>query len=135
MNTRIKILGFLVVSFFAILVLVTSFTQKNKIKYSGEEMLQLVKSTSYVIDSTELENLTPYIIIDLRSKDATMSNPSPGAINAPLSDLLSKENQALFDRSEAKVFLSDDFIEANEAWMLVRQLGYEDLYVLDIARK
>jgi hypothetical protein len=131
MNTRVKILGFLVVSFFAILLLVTSFTQKNQIVYKGEAMLEVVNKSNYLLDSTELAKIPLYLLIDLRSVEKAILHPVQGAINIPVAELLAKEQESIFQREGVKVFLSNDLQHANQAWMLMTQLGYQDIYVLD----
>ena len=132
MNHRIKILGFLVVSFFAILLMVTSFTQKNHIAYKGKEMLSMVKSTAYTIDSAQLNKLSSYLVIDLREREQTLLDPVMGAINIPVSELLTEENQAIFKRADAKVFVAYEPMIAHEAWMLMSQLGYNNMYVMGL---
>lgn len=134
MNTRIKILGLLVVTFFALLILVTSFTEKNHIVNKGEAMQQIVLNTDYTVDSAGLEKLPQYVVIDLREPEQTIVNPVAGAINIPVSEVLTKENKAIFERESPKVLISDDPMVSHEVWMLMSQMDYKNLYVMEVKR-
>lgn len=71
-------------------------------------------------------------LIDVRSQDDFEKFSLPGAINVPLSDLLSEKNLTLFDQDvKMNVFYSNSTLVANEAWMIIRQLGYSNVYVLE----
>lgn len=55
----------------------------------------------------------------------------PGAINIPLHNILSDEWVDYIDQDvRINVFYSNGTQDATEAWMLTRQLGYENNYVL-----
>jgi len=71
-------------------------------------------------------------LIDVRSQDEFEKFSLPGAINVPLSELLSETNLTLFDQDvKMNVFYSNSTLVANEAWMITRQLGYANIYVLE----
>jgi 3-mercaptopyruvate sulfurtransferase SseA len=56
----------------------------------------------------------------------------PGSINIPLSNLLSDEyTDILHQDAYMNVFYSNGSVYANQAWMITRQLGYENNYVLE----
>lgn len=70
-------------------------------------------------------------LIDVRSPDQYDKFHLPGAINIPLPDLLSSEYEDLIDQdTKMNVFYSNSTLNANEAWMITRQLGYKNNYVL-----
>jgi rhodanese-related sulfurtransferase len=55
----------------------------------------------------------------------------PGAINIPLVNLLYEANVEILDQDiKMNVFYGNGTTNANEAWMLLRQLGYKNIYVL-----
>jgi sulfur-carrier protein adenylyltransferase/sulfurtransferase len=71
-------------------------------------------------------------LIDVRSQGEFEKFSLPGAINIPIADLLSEEHSGIFDQdAKMNVFYSNSTLMANEAWMLTRQLGYENNYVLE----
>jgi rhodanese-related sulfurtransferase len=71
-------------------------------------------------------------LIDVRSQDEFEKYSLSGAINIPLTDLLSEKYTDILNQDvKMNVFYSNGTITANEAWMLTRQLGYSNIYVLE----
>ncbi len=71
-------------------------------------------------------------LIDVRSQDDFEKFSLPGAINIPVSDLLSDKYTDILNQDvRMNVFYSNGTITANEAWMVTRQLGYKNNFVLE----
>lgn len=71
-------------------------------------------------------------LIDVRSQAEFEKFSLPGAINIPYGDILSDEHTDILNQDVfMNVFYSNGTLTANEAWMLTRQLGYENNYVLE----
>lgn len=71
-------------------------------------------------------------LIDVRGQDEFEKYALPGAINIPLSDLLADQwVDVLNQDTKMNVFYSTGTIQANEAWLITRQLGYKNNYVLE----
>jgi sulfur-carrier protein adenylyltransferase/sulfurtransferase len=71
-------------------------------------------------------------LIDVRSQDEFEKFSLQGAINIPISDLLSDQYSDLLNQDvKMNIFYSNGTITANEAWMITRQLGYKNNYVLE----
>ena len=71
-------------------------------------------------------------LIDVRSKDDFEKFSLPGAINIPVADLLSdKYTDVLNQDVKMNILYSNGTIIANEAWMVTRQLGYKNNFVLE----
>ena len=70
-------------------------------------------------------------LIDVRTPDEYDKFSLPGAVNIPLSEILSDKYVDFLDQDfKTNVFYSNGTLKANEAWMITRQLGYENNYVL-----
>jgi sulfur-carrier protein adenylyltransferase/sulfurtransferase len=70
-------------------------------------------------------------LIDVRNPREFDMFSLPGAINIPLQDILSEGNaDAVNQATKMNIFYSNGSTEANEAWLLTRQLGYQNNYVL-----
>lgn len=70
-------------------------------------------------------------MIDVRSRSDYEQYHLPGAVNVPLDDILSEENSVWFDQAErTNVLYANGNTAASEAWMLLRQKGYRDIYVM-----
>jgi sulfur-carrier protein adenylyltransferase/sulfurtransferase len=71
-------------------------------------------------------------LIDVRSQDEFEKFSLPGAINIPSTDLLSEEHADILNQdSKMNIFYSNSTLIANEAWMITRQLGFVNNYVLE----
>lgn len=71
-------------------------------------------------------------LIDVRTPEEFDAFSLPGAINVPLSNLLSDEYADLLNQdARMNVFYSNGSVYANQAWMITRQLGYENNFVLE----
>lgn len=71
-------------------------------------------------------------LIDVRSQDDFEKFSLPGAINIPVSDLLSDKYTDILNQDvKMNIFYSNGTITANEAWMITRQLGYKNNLVLE----
>jgi sulfur-carrier protein adenylyltransferase/sulfurtransferase len=106
-------------------------------KLTADELLAEVNTRSqYVTPETVadmLVNKDPSLrLIDVRSPDEFEKFSLPGAINVPASDLLSEQYADILNQDvKMNVFFSNGTLSANEAWMVTRQLGYTNNFVLE----
>jgi sulfur-carrier protein adenylyltransferase/sulfurtransferase len=71
-------------------------------------------------------------LIDVRSQDDFEKFSLPGAINIPVPDLLSDKYTDILNQDvKMNIFYSNGTVTANEAWMITRQLGYKNNFVLE----
>lgn len=71
-------------------------------------------------------------IVDVRDPRAFAALPLPGSVNAPVRDLFGKEwRDVLSPRHVKKVIVGADEAQERTACLLLRELGYENLAVLD----
>lgn len=55
----------------------------------------------------------------------------PGAYNIPLDSLLTEESDLILDVEDINTILySDDDLKADQAWVIAKRLGYENVYVM-----
>lgn len=105
-------------------------------KLSAEQILSEIKgSTQFVepdlIAQMIVEKDPSLRLIDVRSKDEFDKFSLPGAINIPIDNLLSAEYVDILHQSTMmNVFYANGSTRANEAWIIARQLGYSNNYVL-----
>lgn len=105
-------------------------------KLTAEELLDEVREGTQFVSSDEIADMLvqkdPSLqLIDVRTQAEFEKYSLPGSINIPLSDLLSEEWSDFLDQGvKMNVFYSNGNLKANEAWMITRQLGYENNYAL-----
>ncbi|HKL66964.1 MAG TPA: rhodanese-like domain-containing protein [Bacteroidales bacterium] len=106
-------------------------------KMSAEEMIEEFNGRYQFISPDEIADMMisedPNLqLIDLRSESEYREFHLPGAVNIPFTDLLDDEYRYLVDQDlKINVFYSNGSVTSNEAWMVTRQLGYRNNYVLE----
>lgn len=109
----------------------------NPYKLSASELLSEANARTQFITpdvvADMIVNKDPSLqLIDVRSQDEFEKFNLPGAINIPLADLLSDKHAEIINQElKMNVFYSNGTLNANEAWMVTRQLGYSNNYVLE----
>jgi sulfur-carrier protein adenylyltransferase/sulfurtransferase len=106
-------------------------------KLTAEQLLDEVNTrTQYIAPETVADMIIkkdPSLqLIDVRGKDAFDNYHLENAISIPLTDLLSEDFTDILDQNlKMNVLYSNGSLQANEAWLITRQLGYENNYVLE----
>ena len=106
-------------------------------KLTANELLAEASSRTQYIAPEEVADMVikkdPVLqLIDVRGKDEFEKYHLEGAINIPINDLLSEVNAVILDQEvKMNVIYSNSTVTANEAWMITRQLGYKNNYVLE----
>ena len=115
--------------------------QKNNgvdFKLTPEEALQKVIKNKHLMSlEDEMQfidlNNKNHIQIDLRTPNIAEEKPLPTATHIPMAGLLEKENLKFLRRQENIFLFSTNPAEANDAWFLLTQLGFENVYISAIA--
>lgn len=134
MNMRIKLALYIIP-----LGLIIAAVPENKTKpykLTANQMLEQVKEGIQFVSTDQIADMViqqdPSLqLIDVRSSDEFEKFHLPGAINIPLSSILSEDWEAYINQDvKMNVFYSNGNTSANEAWMITRQLGYVNNYVM-----
>jgi rhodanese-related sulfurtransferase len=113
---------------------------KNKtmqFKVTASDMLSDLNGRSQFIGPDEiadmLVNKDPILqLIDLRSPEEYQEFHLPGAVNIPLSQILEPDFRGYIDQDlRLSVFYANGSVKANDAWIICKQLGYKNNYVLE----
>lgn len=105
-------------------------------KLTAEQLLEELKEGTQFINPDEVAHMLvskdPSLqIIDVRSADQFDKFSLPNAIHIPLSDILNPDYEDYINQDvKLNVFYSNGTTDANQAWILARQLGYKNNYVL-----
>jgi sulfur-carrier protein adenylyltransferase/sulfurtransferase len=105
-------------------------------KANPRQILAEMKDGSYLMTTDVIADMLvkkdPTLqLVDVRSQAEFDQFHLPGAVNIPLDNLLSDENSAFFDQEvKMNVLYGNGTTAAGEAWMLLRQQGYKNLFVL-----
>jgi rhodanese-related sulfurtransferase len=134
-----KPLQFLAI-FFIPLGLIIAAVPQNKTKpykLTADQLLSEANTrTQYIAPETVADMIVKkdpsFQLIDVRGQDEFDKFSLPGAINIPVADLLSDKYTDILNQDvKTNIFYSNGTINANEAWMITRQLGYKNNMVLE----
>ncbi len=106
-------------------------------KLTVDEMLEEAYGRVQYFNPDEVADLLikddpSILLIDVRDQNEYEKFSLPNSINIPLPNLLSEDWQAYLDQDvRMNIFYSNGSLKANEAWMITRQLGYENNFVLE----
>lgn len=109
----------------------------NPYKLTADELLSEVNSRNQylapdVVADMIIKKDPSLRLIDVRSQEEFEKFSLPGAINIPIANLLSPDYTDILNQdTKMNVFYSNGTLTANEAWMITRQLGYNNNYVLE----
>ena len=96
---------------------------------------EIVRSGRYVttdqVAKMIIQNNPSLEIIDVRNENEFNNYSLPKAINIPLDSLLNKNNLLYFGIPDIKVvFISNDAIAADQAWVFIKRLGFNNTFVM-----
>lgn len=109
----------------------------RQFRLTANELLTEVNTRTQYVDAETVADMIvkkdPSLqLIDVRSQEEFEKFSLPGAINIPLASLLSEQYTDVLNQNvKMNVFYSAGTVMSNEAWMLTRQLGYENNFVLE----
>lgn len=105
-------------------------------KLSANQILDEIKSGTQYLEPEQVAQMLvekdPSLqLVDIRSQNEFEKFSLQGALNIPIDNILSPDLVETFDQDvKMNVFYGNGTTQANEAWMLLRQLGYKNIYVL-----
>lgn len=105
-------------------------------KLTAEELLTEVSEGRQFMAPDEIAQMLidkdPSLqLIDIRNAGEFEKFSLPNAINIPLENLLNPDFEEVLNQDvKLNVFYSNSSTAANQAWMITRQLGYKNNYVL-----
>ncbi|MFH0842461.1 MAG: rhodanese-like domain-containing protein [Bacteroidota bacterium] len=132
----LKILAMFIIPM-GIIIAAVPANKTRPYKLTADQLLEEVNTrTQYVTPDVVADMIVskdPSLrIIDVRSQDEFEKFSLQDAINIPLTDLLSDQYTDILNQDvKMNVFYSNGTTAANEAWMITRQLGYTNNFVLE----
>ncbi len=119
----------------AVIAMVPENTTKPY-KLTAEDMLVEVQGAAEMVSADEvahwLISKDPSLqLIDVRTPDEFQKYHLEGAMNVPISVILKDEYRDYVDQGiKMNVLYSNGTLSSHQAWMILRQLGFENNYVM-----
>jgi len=130
------ITSFIILAFFIILFVLFKTKQGDKFNQSPNKMIALVNTKNYVIKPTKVSDFlkdksTDYQLIDIRSSQERRVYKIDESSHIPFERILEKEYRSLWNNNTIKVLVSENDLEATQAWLILKELGYKNIQVLE----
>ena len=97
-------------------------------------LYEMIQPTRYVttdqVAKMIIQNDPSLELVDVRGATEFNKFAMPRAINVPLDSLLNNKASYLGIAGTKVVFVSDDDIAADQAWVITKRLGYKSTYVM-----
>ena len=119
---------------FGLLVLTFDRLDPMQFPQRASEMVPIAQDQASLLSPAEWKQMQAsraFRLIDLRDQGAFQKGRIESAENIPLERILDPEFEALWRENSHKLLISEDGRTANQAWVLLKQFGYENLYVLE----
>ena len=126
---------------FLLVVVIAVFTFEKPeyiFKKNTVETLEKIVTKDYILSQNDLENLevSDFVLIDIRSNYEYAKGHIEAAINLSANSIFEKEStlflKEINDAGKTAILYGDHPDNANSVWMLLYQLGYENVKVLCI---
>jgi len=111
-------------------------SKNSSLELDAQQLLNEIQLKNHIISVDEMadaliNNDPEYQLIDLRSPEEYKKYNLPGSINIPFDSLFSEKWVPYVDQIARKnVFYSNGTTLSSEAWMLTKQKGYQNNYIL-----
>lgn len=134
MNARV-ILSIILISFGSIAAILPK-QKTSSVQLNADELLREIKLETNLVTSDELSDLIinhdpNLMLIDVRDSVEYSKYHLAGAINIPLKELLDEKWLPYIDQiSKNNIFYSNGTTLSSEAWIICRQLGFKNNFVL-----
>ena len=128
------ITAFMVLIFFVILLVLFKTKQGDKFNQSPEDMVAFASTRDYVIKPAKVQNLledTTYQFIDIRSNQERKVYKMDKATHIPFEQILAEDFKSVWRNETKKILVCENEIESTQAWLLLSELGYTNILVLE----
>lgn len=132
----IRNIVFLAMVFLGVVIAMVPENTTKPYKLTAEQMLVEVQGAAEMVSTDDvahwLISKDPSLqLIDVRNPDEFQKYHLEGAINVPLSAILQDEYRDIVDQGvKMNVLYSNGTLNSHQAWMILRQLGFHNNYVL-----
>jgi rhodanese-related sulfurtransferase len=133
-NTKTVVMLAVIVLLVVLLILPD---RDNSFKEVGVQQIHNeLNQNTHFFTTDEIANLLinedpSLLLIDIRKEEDFLNYSLPGAMNLPIENLLEEDNLAYFDQDFNPIVLyGNATVIADQAWMLLRRLGYKNIFVM-----
>ena len=134
MKSKSQNIGFAILIILGIIIALSPVDQMASKPVDLKTVVSKLAQTNYVqpdeVAGWIIDKEPGFIVVDVRSQDDYAKYSIPGSINIPITDILGDEMLQDIEKDKTVVLVSNGNTKASQAWILLKQLGYKDVYVL-----
>lgn len=135
MQISAKNIGFGVLILLGLIMAFVPANQAKTSKIATEDLIAQLQESSIYVQADELahwiiDKNPAYQLVDIRSDKDYANYHIPNNIHIPFSKLQSDEAAGQLDGEKMIVLASNGNTRAGQAWILLKQMGYEEVYIL-----
>lgn len=130
-----KNLGFAILLLLGVIIAFAPVRRSAAPVISQAELVKQLQNKSIYVQPEELAdwiiNKDPgYQLVDIRSQKDYETYHIPGNIHLPLANLNKQNLDDILDNEKMIILASNGNTLAGQAWVLLKQMGYEEVYIL-----
>lgn len=127
---------FLILTVPLIALIILALPGSKSFRLSGEMILDQIGQNTHIISVQKIKELKTSVqgvqLVDLRGADEFNTGHLPAAINMPVESLNTADIHRFFEGIDSDcVLYSGETYQANKQWILFRQMGIENIFVLE----
>ena len=135
MNIQTKYLGFGALLLLGLILAFAPVDQASDNILPAEELMEEFQKTNVYVSADELghwiiDKQPGFLVVDIRSADDFAKYNIPGSLNIPMAELAKQDNLEILNEYEMAILASNGNTFSSQAWMLLRQKGLDNLYLL-----
>ncbi|HPD64497.1 MAG TPA: rhodanese-like domain-containing protein [Bacteroidia bacterium] len=126
----------IVVILFIVLIIIGFLTLRKpafSYKMTSDEIIQKYLKAEDAVSPENLNDLmkkNDFLLVDIRKPSDFVKKHLENAVNVPFADLLSEDYKSLFTDPRQKIIYANNESNALQAWMILTQIGYQNLKYL-----
>jgi rhodanese-related sulfurtransferase len=127
---------FLILTVPLVALIILALPGSKSFRLSGEMILDQIGQNTHIISVQKFKELSTSVqgvqLVDLRGADEFNTGHLPEAINMPVESLNTADIHRFFEGIDSDcVLYSGETYQANKQWILFRQMGIENIFVLE----
>jgi hypothetical protein len=123
-----------IISILLVTAILLALPGKDSYRLDAGDMVEMVSNREFIISPDEIETLgeqEEVVFIRPVTPEDGYIKSSPGEIQLPLSELSVKELYSYFKDPVVYVLCADDHGLNSQAWILLTQMGFQNILILD----
>ena len=122
-----------VISVVLIVIIVLAIPARDHFRFDADEIMERIQKHDHIISPDQLDILKSekeIVLVDLRDSESRSNDPIPGSVNLQLENMDVRSINEFFGGPETYILYSGNDPLAGKLWVLIAQMGVENVMVL-----